>query len=470
MTAVLLVVFDGLRPDMIVPEVTPNLVRFARIGTTMTHARSVFPSETRVCSASVTTGCHPQRHGLVANRLAHPHRFGVSVDAGDAAALAALQAELGEPLLQAPTLGQRLATSGREFAVLSSGSTGQCYVLNPDADSLGQLTLSAHGPAASSSRGRGLLETLPQAPKPPAERAAWTADVLRTRLLSAPSDVTVLWLCEPDTTSHYGGLNSPAQQTALRIADAAFGRILDDWEAGPQRERLQIMVASDHGHAAITGHVDVAAAFAEVPEFDGCLLLPGSSAGVVVRDGDPARVARLAAWIVRQDWCGSVFAASGVDLPPGVLPRAASLIEHPRAAHLLFTLRTNDAMSKAGLPGTTLHDGALAVGGGTHGGLSRAEMRTVLMLAGSRIRAGAISELPAGLPDIAPTILALLGLPGAEDMDGRVLHETFEDGVAPDAAPLPETWEAAGPGYAQVLARVRLGRHVWLDAAQRHPI
>ena len=57
----LLVVFDGLRPDFVRPDTTPNLLRLAAMGTRFAKARSVFPSETRVCSATVATGCMPRR-------------------------------------------------------------------------------------------------------------------------------------------------------------------------------------------------------------------------------------------------------------------------------------------------------------------------------------------------------------------------------------------------------------------------
>src|ERR1019366_5873361 len=70
MHSFLLVVFDGLRPDMVRPDTTPNLLRFTALGTQFVRARSVFPSEPRVCSSSVATVCLPLRHGLVANQLA----------------------------------------------------------------------------------------------------------------------------------------------------------------------------------------------------------------------------------------------------------------------------------------------------------------------------------------------------------------------------------------------------------------
>src|ERR1700758_3012828 len=91
-------------------------------------------------------------------------------------------------------------------------------------------------------------------------------------------------------------------------------------------------------------------------------------------------------FLTRQDWCGAVYAADGVEMPPGVLPRSALLADHARAAHVLFTLRTNPGLSPAGLAGTTLYDGPLEIGAGIHGGLSTAELHTVLMLGGSMIR------------------------------------------------------------------------------------
>lgn len=461
MSAFLLVVFDGLRPDMIDARVTPNLVRFGAMGTRLPFARSVFPSETRVCTASVTTGCHPRRHGVVANRIAHP-RGGEAVDTGDAARLRRFEDEIGAPLVEMPTLGERLAAAGRSFAVLSSGSTGQTYVLNPRADALGQITLSAHGVHACSAAGRKLLDKLPTPAKPAPDRAEWIAEAFRTQFLPEAPDATVLWLCEPDTSAHYGGLNSSAMQAALRRTDAAFGRILDDWEAGPQRERLQIMVASDHGHTAVTGHRSVGLLLAGTPDSSGCTLVSGSSGGIVVPDGDAHRIVRLAEWFTRQEWCGCVLAAAAADAAEGVLSREVALIEHSRAAHVLFTLRNDE--------NGTLEDGRLEIGAGTHGGLSRPEMRTVMMLAGSRIRRGWVSDWPAGLPDIAPTMLALLAVPGGGEMDGRVLTEAFADGAEPAENRSPETWEASAAGYSQVLARVRLGRHVWIDGAERYGI
>ncbi len=378
--AVLLVVFDGLRPDLVRPATTPNLMRFAAMGTRFAHARSVFPSETRVCSASVTTGCLPRRHGLVANRIVHPGDPTRSVDTGARSRLLAMLQETGGPLLDAPALGEHLAKAGRALAVFSSGSTGQSFVLNPLADALGQVTLSAHGADGGSAEGARLLAALPPPPADGPGRVAWIAEAWRTTQLPAPPAASILWLCEPDTSGHHAGLGSPDNLAALAAADAAFGRILDDWQAGPQRERLQIIVASDHGQATVSGLEDAAAAFAACPGFaPDAMLIQGSSGGVFAPGGDAGRIAAIASWLTAQDWVGCVFAADGAVPDEGVLPRSLLLSDHQRAAHVLYTLRTAPDPSPRGLTGMTLYDGGLAIGAGTHGGLLPAETNIVLM-------------------------------------------------------------------------------------------
>jgi len=471
MNSVLLVVFDGLRPDRIKPEVTPNLARFAAMGARLPQARSVFPSETRVCTASVATGCHPRRHGVVANRMLHPNDLRRMVETGSADQLRALEQDTGQHAVMMPGLSELLAAAGRDYAVFSSGSTGQTFILAPRADALGQVVVSGHGAAASSKAGVAILAKLDPPPTEAAARAVWIADAWRTTMLPAPPAASVLWLCEPDTSAHYMGLDSVGQRQVLTAVDAAFGRILDDWQAGPHRDSLQIIVASDHGHVTGDQVFDLRAALDIHPEFTGCSLTGGPSGGIGVPGAERERIVALASLLMRQDWIAHVFTADAVDLLPGALPHSAVLVDHRRTAHVLYTLRNSNGTAANGLAGTSMLDtaGHLALGAGTHGGLNAREMATVLMLAGSAVKPGVLSNWPAGLIDIAPTMLALLEVPGGVSMDGRVLSETLRDAAVPSDSHGPETWESAGEHYAQRVARKRVGRHVWLDHGAREP-
>jgi len=57
-------------------------------------------------------------------------------------------------------------------------------------------------------------------------------------------------------------------------------------------------------------------------------------------------------------------------------------------------------------------------------------MEGVLLVAGPPIRPGEIDR-PVGLLDVAPTLLALMGLPTADDMPGKAAVEIFQDGAVP---------------------------------------
>ncbi|MBA4270229.1 MAG: hypothetical protein C0447_12530, partial [Methylobacterium sp.] len=76
-----------------------------------------------------------------------------------------------------------------------------------------------------------------------------------------------------------------------------------------------------------------------------------------------------------------------------------------------------------GLPGLgAMTPGDVPLGGGMHGGINPHELNTVLILArGDGEESGAISQEPAGIIDIAPTVLGLLGVAPAPTMVGRNL-------------------------------------------------
>ncbi len=69
MPPVLIVVFDGLQPVQVVPELMPNLAGWAGEGVTFAKNHPVFPTVTRANAASLVTGSYPGVHGLAANNM-----------------------------------------------------------------------------------------------------------------------------------------------------------------------------------------------------------------------------------------------------------------------------------------------------------------------------------------------------------------------------------------------------------------
>ena len=137
---VITAVWDGLRPDLVTPEVTPVLHGLASEGVWFGASHCVYPSETRVNAAALATGCGPGRSGITANTIylpapRHGDGAGLMVNTGDHAQLARLEAADG-PLLRAPWVGQALRAAGGAMVVASSGSPGSALLQDPSPDGI----------------------------------------------------------------------------------------------------------------------------------------------------------------------------------------------------------------------------------------------------------------------------------------------------------------------------------------------
>ena len=64
---VVVVVWDGMRPDFVSEQSTPALWKLAHRGVTFRNHHSVFPSATIVNGTAINTGVYPDRSGVLAN-------------------------------------------------------------------------------------------------------------------------------------------------------------------------------------------------------------------------------------------------------------------------------------------------------------------------------------------------------------------------------------------------------------------
>ncbi|MGE0722790.1 MAG: alkaline phosphatase family protein [Alphaproteobacteria bacterium] len=463
MPRVLVVVFDGLRRDLVSPATTPALARFLDRGTDFPLSRTVFPSETRVAVASLVTGCPPGDHGIVANAFVSSAAGPIQTARIDD--LERLAAVRGGRLLGRPSLGERLAEAGKRIAVVSTASPGATYLLNHRAAALGHVTISAHGaavtrPVEALAAAVDAAGPVPAAAIPNTARLDWAVEVLLRHVVPGlRPDLAVLWLSDPDSTIHYRGIGSPDGMAALAGADAAFGRVLDWVESEPPARRPVVIALSDHGHITTRSTVDLPALVGHA--FPQALHQPGYVGGLTFPGGGEAVRAAAARWLLGQPWCGQVLTRGGdgsIGLVPGSFDRRAIGCAHPDAPDLYYVLATDDRHDANGIDGGCLFHGALPVDGSTHGGLHRHELANLLAIGGPGVRQGYASPLPAGTVDVAPTILGLLGI-AASDMTGRRLDEAFGDA------------SAAGQGSEEIVSgdrrvrRLRLGARAYLDEA-----
>src|ERR1043166_1560768 len=65
---VVLVVWDGMRPDMLTEKNCPVLWRLAQDGVTFRNHHSVYLTATDVNGTALATGVYPNRSGIIAKR------------------------------------------------------------------------------------------------------------------------------------------------------------------------------------------------------------------------------------------------------------------------------------------------------------------------------------------------------------------------------------------------------------------
>ncbi len=465
---VVIVVWDGLRPDVVGPEATPTLAALAARGAWVQNSYCAYPSETRVNSTTLATGCYPGRHGIVGNSLyvpeVDPHGAVVS---GDDATLTAI-AERDPPLVAVPGLGDYLAEAGKSVVVVSSGSPGSAWLSNPrPQDHLYNRALVR--PAAAQTAVAQFGDVPPDS-FPATDRLEWQARVCTEHVWpTLRPDVTICWLTDPDHTQHHYGLGAPQSLEALRGCDAVFGRLLASLDRLGWRDYTNVIVTSDHGFTTRRPpyKTDPIAALAS----DDVIV---SSGAIYLTSESTDRAAAIVQTLQDHPAVGAVFAAD--DGPaagrPGTMPLSLAWGGqlHRRRPDIQCSPVWWDDANEYGVPGYA----AGPVGAG-HGSTSPRDLRNSLILAGPDVRSGMTSDIPAGLIDVAPTILAMLGLPVPTTMDGRVLTEGLrpgvvaaETGLTPE--PQSETASASaamttGGSYRQWLRRVRVGRTWYLTAA-----
>jgi len=419
MRRVVVVVLDGMRRDLVGEATTPALVRFAGGATSFAAHRSMFPSATRVVSASFATGCTPARHELQGNTLAllENGRL-VYHDAGHPDFLQHKRLATGRSLA-VPTLAERLAPHGG-MILFSNVSPGAAFAHDPDGHGYIYHRAGSFAPGRQRLEGAQALNIGQDAAGERRMAERFVSEVLVER---KPA-LAILWMGEPDATQHLRPLGSPEHLAVLRQADANAGRVVE--AVGRLRDKgddVLLIVCSDHGHQTVSRIVDVeaelvAAGLKESRE-SGDVVTPtsGTSTLVYVHPDHAARIDAIGAFLASRDWIDKV-------VPPAELATVGQAPHHGLA--FAISLKSEDAPNAFGVRGLSCESKPVAgkathLHCGQHGGLAKYEQMPFLMIDGAGFAPGAASHAATSPIDLAPTILAHLRQP-AEGTDGRGLQ------------------------------------------------
>ena len=212
----ILVSLDGFKAEYLDRLELPNLRRLAGRGARAKAMVPVFPSLTFPNHYSLVTGLDPQRHGIVGNRFFDPARNDTYV--------------YTEPR----TVSDGSWYGGEPIWVTaeSQGMVAACYFW-PGSEAaikgVRPTTFNAYTSGISNDvKVKAVLGWLDQ----PAERR--------------PHMIT-LYFSELDEASHDHPLESPEVVKAAQSLDTAIGQLADGIDKLPIRDRVYLMITSDHG-------------------------------------------------------------------------------------------------------------------------------------------------------------------------------------------------------------------------------
>lgn len=417
-THIVVVVWDGLRPDSVNKQNTPTLHKLAKEGVFFQNHHAVYPSSTQVNGVAMATGAYPNRNGIIANREYRPEI---------------------DPLKHVDTEAPEVARRGDE---LSRGGYLRLLTLAEILQRAGRTTAIAGAKPIVLLHNRFQPERIKLLDTKRYETPNERQDAAATRALVGPlwdngvPTFSLLWLSEPDLTQHAAGCGSGPALKAHKISDRHLALVLDELQARGLRDKTDIFVVSDHGFSTIQRTVDVAevlqkAGFNAARQFPdppgpGSVMVVGNGGTVLlyVIGHDAALTRRLVDFLQHQDFTGVIFTRAPM---PGTFTLDQIRLNSLHAPDIVVSLRWSPEKNAAGIAGLLTNEGtARRPGQGAHASLSPFDMRATLVAAGPDFRRGMVNQLPSGNADLAPTILHLLGITPPQPMDGRVLLEALQ--------------------------------------------
>ena len=478
---VVIVVWDGMRPDFVNEQNTPALWKLARAGVTFRNHHAVYPSATMVNGAALVTGVYPRKNGIIANHLylpdIDPER---AIDLETPAAVKKGDELSGGKYLSVPTIAELVQRAGGRTAIATAKTVG--FLLDRDPDH-GRRTNSVtlfSGVSLPTNILPSISKTLGPFPSSHLQRDSWTTKALTDFLWhDGVAALSILWLGEPDLTQHETAPGAPAALTAIKSADENLAAVLAALDQRNARGATDVFVVSDHGFSTIERSIDLQkilndAGFNAKTEFEsepkrGDIMLAGNGGSVLfyIIGHDKTVAAHLVELLQQSDFAGVIFTKDSLEGTFDLARAKMNVPEGSEAPDIVMAFRWNDSKNQFGIPGMIDADWQRAAGKGTHATLSRFDMHNTLIARGPDFRRGGTDDLPSGNIDLAPTILAILGITPPQKMDGRILSEAMANLKAPEAQTETKAIETAknfpSGTWRQLVKISRVGSTVYLD-------
>ena len=377
---VVLVSFDGFRPDYLERFPTPSFDRLAGAGV-RTVLVPAFPSLTFPTHYTIATGLYPEHHGIVANRFYDPGRD-AEFNYRDRATVEDGSWWGGEPIW---------------VTAETQGMVSAAFFFPGTEAAIGGVRPSEWRPYDGRVPNRDRVRTV----------LDWLARSPETR-----PHLTTLYFSFVDGAGHRLGPDAEGMGDSVRRADALLGELLDGVQALPHGDRVVLIVVSDHGMAAV--EPDRRQALPPAAAGDGIRAVPAGPA-VSLHVRDPAR--RRSVRDAVNEAVHDARAYLREEMPPHLharaSPRLGDVIAVPEVG-VVVDIRGGVAGAAAAL------QRAVDYPAGMHGWDPRApEMHGILLAAGPGIARNRRAP-PVESVHVYPLIAHLLGLQPPDRLDGRL--------------------------------------------------
>lgn len=502
----LIVGFDGLRPDAVTAEEMPALTSFLAESHVWTNYRADFPTETYVNHPGIFSGFRPTDHGVIANtyfRRGMKSEEAVFRGSSVESVLAHERFEGGCGVIAVPSIGDRLGERGMTMRVYCANSVGSTRLQHVHADRYATHVvacvhkLEATEPANARETlveryGDGVPLEFPDIKGSALTVELFFKEELREGGTENLGDVTVLWIGEPDHSSHEFGLWDNRTRAARRHADDEFARVLAWWRETGRDAGVQLVVLSDHGHGVVRRHISMTGILEKAgfkvatgrdvargldPKTVDAVLVGSYTSGLWLTDPTVENLLRARDALMASPDIGMLFSQPDEARPdavegrvPGTFSEALVFTDNDRSPDLRIVPRGNPAT------GDLVMGRELELGTGNHGGLLPQELSCVFAIAGSRFPGKGRHTEPARHADAAVTIMDQLGLLDDEALlplpTGRLLVEAMEGGCTCTKGALPpvpavERLQLTCGSFTQVLERINHAGRTYLTAGYR---
>jgi len=497
---VVVVVWDGMRPDFVTEQNTPTLWKLAREGITFRNHHAVYPSATMVNGTAIVTGIYPGKSGIIANHVYRPdidphHSIDVELPAvvkkGDEVS--------GGKYILVPTIAELVQHAGGRTVIASAKTVGLLLDRQADVGTAKNCVTLFAGKSLPAEIIPSITATLGPFPSGHLQQDAWTTKAMTDCFWKdgVPA-LSVLWLGEPDLTQHESAPGAPAALAAIKSADENLAAVLSALDQRDARGRTDVFIVSDHGFSTIKRSVDLrrilndagftakieelriakdgnqsAGGIRDKTEFNdqpkpGDIMLAANGGSVLfyVVGHDKKLIRRLVEFLQQSDFAGVIFTKEPME---GTFGLTQALIQRGDAPDVVMAFRWTDLQNQCGVTGEIDADWQRAAGKGTHATLSRFDMHNTLIAAGPDFKRGQTDDLPTGNVDLVPTILQILGIKVPHQMDGRILSEAVAAPTSLLPAPKPEAKsiearkDFPSGTWRQTLKISRVGSTIYLD-------